>query len=240
MFPLIDNGKIHLLEEEKNSINITFDLPFIKFKKIEFKINEKKKNDLEKINELYNIVITQNKEINELKNKMNIIENKQNDLSVSFSELKNKMEILENGHKQILNKKKFEDNIMIYLNSSIFKSLDEIVFILERLKNKEKLKNRRISMDLLFKATRDGLKSSDFHRNCDGKVQVLIFIKTTEGEIFGGYTKEGFKSRNDLIKDDEAFVFSFCKKKIYNSKKNANCIDDSANKGPCFWGEVVL
>ena len=40
---------------------------------------------------------------------------------------------------------------MIYLNSSIFKSLDEIDFILERLKNKEKLKNRRISMDLYLR-----------------------------------------------------------------------------------------
>ena len=52
LFPLIDEGKIHLIEEGNNIIKINFDLPFKKFKNIEFIINEKKKTDLEKINEL--------------------------------------------------------------------------------------------------------------------------------------------------------------------------------------------
>ena len=45
-------------------------------------------------------------------------------------------------------------------------------------------------------------------------MQQLIFIKTTEGEIFGGYTKEGYRSRNESIKDSNAFVFSLSKKKF--------------------------
>ena len=52
LFPLIDEGKIHLIEDGNNIIKINFDLPFKKFKNIEFIINEKKKTDLEKINEL--------------------------------------------------------------------------------------------------------------------------------------------------------------------------------------------
>ena len=44
-------------------------------------------------------------------------------------------------------------------NSSIFKTINEIDFILSRFKDK----NKKISLNLLFKATRDGQKSSDFH-----------------------------------------------------------------------------
>ena len=94
-------------------------------------------------------------------------------------------------------------------NSSIFKTINEIDFILSRFKDK----NKKISLNLLFKATRDGQKSSDFHTKCDGKTHQLIFIKTKKGVIFGGYTKEGFNSRGTNINDKEAFVFSFSKKK---------------------------
>ena len=89
-------------------------------------------------------------------------------------------------------------------------------------------------MNLLFKATRDGEESLDFHSKCDEKVQQLIFIKTTKGEIFGGYTEEGFRSRNNSIKDSKAFVFSFSTKKIYNAKKDKHSIYDYSSYGPYF------
>ena len=64
LFPLIDEGKIHLIEKVQNKaiINIKFDLPFKKNKSLDFSINEKKKTNEEKIEELYNIIITENKE----------------------------------------------------------------------------------------------------------------------------------------------------------------------------------
>ena len=91
-------------------------------------------------------------------------------------------------------------------------------------------------MKLLFKATRDGQHSSKFHSKCDKKVQQLVFIKTTKGEIFGGYTEEGFRSRGESIVDNKAFVFSFSTKKIYNAKNNMNSIYDHSSYGPCFYG----
>ena len=69
LFPLIDVGKIHLREEEGNSINIKFDLPLKKLKKINFLVKEKKKEKNEKINELYEFVNTQNKETTDSKTK---------------------------------------------------------------------------------------------------------------------------------------------------------------------------
>ena len=222
LYPLIDEGKIHVIEEEKNVIKINFDLPFQKFKNIEFKINEKKKTDSEKINELYNIVTNQNKEINELKNKVSNLETKQND---EFLDLKNRIEVLEREFK---NKKKFEE-----IDSSIVMSLNKIDFILSRFKKT----NKNISLNLLYRATRDGSHCSDFHKKCDGKSQQLIFIKTKEGVIFGGYTKKGFNGLNGShINDEEAFVFSCSKKKIYDVKQNKNAIFDNKKNGPCFLG----
>ena len=217
LFPLIEEGKAHLFEDIKSEtkfIRIIFDLPSKKFNMIELYIEEKKKTDLEKINELYNIVITQNKAINDLKNGLNILKKEQTNLGNEFNEMKKKIKNIENSQSQILEQKKYEKNLIINLNSKIINSFEDIAFIIERIKNNKKYKDKTISLNLLYKATRDGGLSSDFHKKCDGKVQQLIFIKTTEGEIFGGYTKEGYRSRNESIKDINAFVFSLSKIKF--------------------------
>ena len=73
LFPLIDENKIHLIEEDGNKILISFDLPLKKYQNLEFLISEKKKTSDEKIDELYNIIITQNKEIKELKSNLNYV-----------------------------------------------------------------------------------------------------------------------------------------------------------------------
>lgn len=227
LFPLIDQKKIHLFEEEGNKIKIIFDLPFKKYKNIDFLIKEKKKTSDAKIDELYEIIITQNKEIKDLKSKLNDVENK-------LENLIEKMSNLEKENKKVLKKKKYYEGIIINTESDIFNSLDEIDFIIDRLKRDTKLQNKKITMKLLFKATRDGQNCSNFHSKCDNKVQQLVFIKTTKGEIFGGYTEEGFRSRNDSLVDNNAFVFSFSTKKIYNAKYNQEVIYDHKSSGPYF------
>ena len=125
-------------------------------------------------------------------------------------------------------------NLGIELNNyNIIKSINDIQFLIYRLKNEE---NSKISFNLLFKAAKDGENASDFHRICDGKSQQLIFIKTKNEEIFGGYTKIGFNSRGKYCKDNNAFVFSISKKTIYNIKNNVHAIFDSKERGPCFSG----
>ena len=229
LFPLIDENKIHLFEEEGNKIKIIFDLPFKKYKNMVFLISEKKKTSDAKIDELYEIIITQNKEIKDLKSKLNDVENK-------LENLIEKMTKIEKENKKVLKKKKYDEDIIINTKSDIFNTLDEIDFIINRLKSDIKLQNKKITMKLLFKATRDGQHCSYFHSKCDKKVQQLVFIKTTKGEIFGGYTEEGFRSRNSYIVDNNAFVFSFSTKKIYNAKYNEKVINDNSDYGPYFTG----
>ena len=69
---------------------------------------------------------------------------------------------LQNENKEILRRKQFENDVIINTKSSIFKSLEEIDFIINRLKNTSKLQNKKISFNLLFKATKDGQNSSRF------------------------------------------------------------------------------
>ena len=251
LFPLIDENKIHLTEEEENKIKIIFDLPFKKYKNMDFLISEKKKTSDEKINELYDIIITQNKEIKELKSnsekeKANLekeikdLQSKLSDVTSKLENLIKRMSKLEKKKEKVLKKEKFEDGIIINTKSDIFDSLDEIVFIIERLKRDTRLQNKKITMKLLFKATRDGQHCSNFHSKCDKKVQQLVFIKTTKGQIFGGYTEEGFRSRNTGIVDNNAFVFSFSTKKIYNAKNNNEVIYDYSSYGPCFYSTPYL
>ena len=71
---------------------------------------------------------------------------------------------------------------------------------------------------MIFQATKDDKNASDFHKKCDGIISILIFIKTTKGVIFGGYTKKGFKSREKYIVDNKAFLFFISNKKIYKVK----------------------
>ena len=104
--------------------------------------------------------------------------------------------------------------------SDIFNSFKEIKFIIERLKKDEKFKNKNIQLNLIFKATKDGENSSDFHKKCDGMAQQLVFIKTKKGKIFGGYTEIGFKSQNSYIVDNKAFIFCFSTNKIILKKEN--------------------
>ena len=242
LFILIDEKKIHLIEEELAKIKIKFDLPFKKYQNIEFIIKEKEKTNEEKIDELYNIIIKQNKEIQNLKSNLSTIKTKLDNIAINNNELNQRITKLENDNKQLIKTNNFEEKIITDLKSTIIQSIDSIDFIIDRLRNTPKLKNKKINFNLLFKATTNGQLASDFHKKCDGKVQQLIFIKTTEGETFGGYTKVGFRNRGNAYKDNNAFVFSCYNKKIYNIKKEQNAIMDYQNNGPCFYsnGDYII
>ena len=57
--------------------------------------------------------------------------------------------------------------------------------------------------------------------------------------IFGGYTEVGFQGKENYSYDNNAFLFSISKGKIYNIRKdisNNYAILDRMNLGPCFDG----
>ena len=51
------------------------------------------------------------------------------------------------------------------------------------------LNNREFTTELLYRKTRDGSKSEDFHKKCDNKGITITIVETTKGYIFGGYNE---------------------------------------------------
>ena len=68
----------------------------------------------------------------------------------------------------------------------------------------------------------------------------MVFIKTVKGEVFGGYTSIGYKSRGSDYKDEKSFLFSLTNKKIYNSKKGKTIVLDYDYYGPSFYDAIVI
>jgi CRISPR/Cas system CSM-associated protein Csm2 small subunit len=181
---------------------------FKNLKTLDFQIYEKNKSDSEKINDLYNIISKKNEEINDLKNEIN--------------NLKNKLETIEIRMKEL------------NLESNIFYSIYDIGFIITYFLKTKNIK--KILFNLLYRGTRDGKNSVNFYEKCLGKKDQIIFIQTTKGEIFGGYTEIGFNDEGKPINDNNCFLFSYQKKKIYKAKKDKIHIYDGKNYGPCFRG----
>ena len=100
----------------------------------------------------------------------------------------------------------------------------------------KQLKKNVISYDLLYKASRDGDKSENFHSKCDNINNTLVIIKTTNLNIFGGFTTQTWNHagyKNDPL----AFAFSVNNQKIYNiiDNKSGNYAIYAHNSyGPCF------
>lgn len=81
---------------------------------------------------------------------------------------------------------------------------------------------------LLFKASRDGFGFSDFHSICDDKGATLTIVKTTRARIFGGFASISWGKGGTFHEDEEAFLFSWDLREIYEQKQN---------KGSAiFWG----
>jgi len=77
-------------------------------------------------------------------------------------------------------------------------------------------------MDLIYKGSKDGFGSRDFHQACDLLAPLLIVIKADTGKIFGGYTDVPFCGNEEgkYIASSESFVFSLDNKEMYPVKKD--------------------
>jgi hypothetical protein len=66
---------------------------------------------------------------------------------------------------------------------------------------------------LLYRGTRDGFGSRDFHSKCDGHSNTLTILKVKGSEfIFGGFTTVNWDSSNGWKSDLNAFIFSLTNK----------------------------
>jgi hypothetical protein len=45
---------------------------------------------------------------------------------------------------------------------------------------------------LIYRATQNGFEASKFHNKCDNKLNTFVIIKSTNGNVFGGYTEQSW------------------------------------------------
>jgi len=71
--------------------------------------------------------------------------------------------------------------------------------------------NKAVSKKLgkipIYVASKDGDRAQDFHEKCDGKGPTVVIIKTTTGNIFGGYTDVSWSNVNQWRLSSSSFIF---------------------------------
>jgi hypothetical protein len=77
---------------------------------------------------------------------------------------------------------------------------------------------------LIYKATENGFAASDFHKYCDAKGGTVTVVKSTNGNIFGGYCPKPWDQTSNYAFDMSSFMFSLVNadKKTYQFKQMTN------------------
>ena len=115
---------------------------------------------------------------------------------------------------------------------NIIKDPDEMEMVINKIG--QKFPGSRYK--LLYQASRDGDSCSTFHEKCDEAEKTLVIVEDNDGNKFGGFTTQDWGGQYLQKKDDDAFIFSIDKNKIYDVIPNQNAIGAFPNFGPVFFG----
>ena len=177
-------------------------------KEIFINIPLKEKDLQSEINSLISYVSSLNDRIQTLEKKLDEIYIYKNDLEEIRKEKEKEKELLkqyEIAKSRILNK-------------------DEMELFFSWFDNKPK------KIKLLLDSKIDGDLTSTFYNKCSGKYPTVVFVKTTKGRRFGGYSSVPWQDlKGGNIEDKKSFIFSLDKKKKYNIKNPKSAIQTSSS-----------
>ena len=234
------------------------------YKKLKQKYKEMIKSHDDEINNFNNEIQELKEQNNDLKQKINILLEQVNQLNVLISKrdignfkyplsniqnLIERIEILEelkeestksskknsDGMSILLNTVKIQEKInnkklkKCFKSSSILTNETDFDFLLNKLS-----KYNPTSYKIIYKSSIDGDNVKTFHSNCDGEENTLIIIETTKGLKFGGFTSVGFDNTGYELRDDNAFLFSVDRQKVYDIIPGNNAIYCNRKFGPIF------
>ena len=132
---------------------------------------------------------------------------------------------------QVLQERQEEDEVK-EVKGDIIHDMSELEMITKKI-NKE---NKRIIINLLYKASADSDSAAVFHEKCDGANNTIVLVETTDGKRFGGYTTKSWKGNCEEKADTDAFIFSFDKMKTYDNIPGDDAIGCYPKFGPIFLG----
>ena len=173
-------------------------------KEICINIPLKEKDLKSEIDSLIPYVVSLNERIQILEKKLNEIYIYKNDLE----EIRKEKELF----------KQYEIAKSVILNKN------EMELFLSWLENKPK------KIKLLLDSRIDGDLTATFYNKCSGKYPTVVFVKTTKGYRFGGYSSIPWKHLNGgFNRDEKNFIFSLDKQKKYYILKSEKAIQTSSN-----------
>ena len=114
----------------------------------------------------------------------------------------------------------------------IIHNMKELELITDKI-NKE---NKKIIINLLYKASVDGDKASVFHDKCDQANSTIVLVETLNGKRFGGFTSCSWAGNCEDKNDPSAFIFSLDKMKTYENIPGDEAIGCYPKFGPIFLG----
>ena len=202
------NWIINSLKQKNSSIKFLGNKCIIQMKNpisnkiFELNLNETEKDLNSRVNNLETIIAEQNKKIISLEERIKKLE----DIINKYEEKEKEKERLE---------KEKEEKLISFYGTEILNKESKKMLL-------SWLPRKPIKITLLLNSNIDGDSTSTFMDKCNGKCPTLAIIKTTKGNIFGGYTTQLWKQGE--VQDKNAFVFSIDKKKKYNIKETEHAI----------------
>ena len=184
------------IKEENNYIELTIIPLLTAMGETTLIIPIKKSDDKEIINNLCDIIKVQANDIKDLKERVNILEEK--------------MKKLEENN--IIKRIKNKDGLI----GDIIKNEEQYNLICDYID-----KNKDFKFEFLYKGTLDGDTYNIFHKKCDNQGPTISIIESTDGQIFGGYASKSWdiNSKSD-IPDPDSFLFNINIKKKYCVSNN--------------------
>ena len=104
------------------------------------------------------------------------------------------------------------------------------------------------NMTLLYRGSKDGMTSKDFHEKCDNQGKTITLYRNIKGNIFGGYASIPWSSEGDWKSAPESFVFTLTnefnikptKLLSKHDQKKRKELYHNKNYGPTFGNDFGL
>ena len=203
---LKQTNELKLLDDKIN-LELVIPLPSPLVKEVIFSIPKVEKDINMEVKDLYRIINQQQDLINKLNERLSILEKKE----------KKREEEEE------------EKQYFICKNSKIIENDREKDLTLRKWITP---KRKNFGIKLLFRMSRDGNQSSEYHKLCDNKDNLLTIIETDNGRKFGGFASKSWGVPNQVI--SKTFMFSLNNMKKYERLNNKNAMHDGSLYGPVF------
>ena len=226
-------NEIHEITILKNEIQrLSNDLINMKNERNSYIERYKKEKDNE-------ILLYKSKNEELLKNQIKL-QQENNNLKTQIQQLmlKNNMEetynrlLLKSQKNYMIESQQNQEEYLEIVKGEIIENNNELDLLMRKICKDRK----KVTLQLLYKATVDSDKAQAFHKKCDKANNSLILIKSGNGKRFGGFTSCSWEGNSIDKKDENAFVFSLDKMEIYDIIPGEDAIGCYPKFGPTFLG----